>query len=100
MRYLIVKAHDNRAAPVQGVEKQAVVPDIDIRTAQIAAGHGKLSDISESLQPVAQKHHRRAGGAALSSRALRTVAVEAVEHDISKNLRRNFLALKQKADRV
>ena len=49
MCYLIVKTHDNRAAPVQGVEKQAVVPDIDIRTAQIAAGHGKLSDIAAGL---------------------------------------------------
>lgn len=58
------------------------------------------SCLSKAGQPVAQEHHRRAGGAAFAKGAVRAECVQRKQHNISDQLRRDLLPLKEEAHRI
>ena len=95
-----VQSHHRHAPLPQGVHHLALGADGDAGAAEVAAGDGQLLDAPVAVQPVAQEHHGRAGCAALPRRALRSVAVQAVEHDVADDVRRDLLPLKEEADGV
>ena len=95
-----IQPHNDRAAAAQAVDDAAVLTHAHAAAGQIAAGNIQLARAAEAAQEIAEKHHRRARRAAFSGRPLRSVAVEAVEHDVADEIRRDLLAVKQIDDRV
>ena len=95
-----VQAHHGSAAAAECIAQTTVLPEIYRRTGQILRGDVKAADLAEAVQPVAEKHHRRTGGAAFAAYAVRAVAVQTVQHDVADSLRRDILTLKQECERV
>ena len=59
-----------------------------------------MAGLAIAVEPVAEEHHRRTGGAAFAAYAVRAVAVQTVQHDVADSLRRDILTLKQECERV
>ena len=95
---VVEQAHDGDAAAVQGIIDEALLPDVDRLAREVLARERQVRRAAEAVEPVREEHHRHAARARAPRFALLAVAVEAVEHDIADDLRRDLLALKEIAD--
>lgn len=83
--------HYDCTALLQGGDNPAILPDKYFSARYKFAPNWEFFDLAELVEPIAKKHHRHPRGSIFPELPFYIVGIQAVQHDMFDDVRRNLL---------